>query len=391
MTPVYIGIKGYRKVRSESNAEEAVYLELKGEPRQCRHCGSKKIVSKGRYQRKARHLPVFGRESWLLINTRRWQCRCCGKSFVPNTPGIRPWRRTTEPLRESIYRDHHEGICARTMARLKGIGSATVERIYSEFTSRKARERIGMECPQVLGLDEHRVHRSIGFATTFCDLKNHRIFDVVPGRSERELSTYLAKLKGRENVRVVCIDLSSPFRRLIKRHFPNAKIVADRFHVIRVLQHHFLELARQIAPEIKNHRGLLGALRRHPDRLEPRHVLRLDELFLRHPSLFPLHQKMIELWRLLSIKRQTRRACRPLITRLIQLIDDLRKSSFPPLVSLAQTLWSWREPLAAMWRFSKNNGITEGFHRKMKLIQRRAYGFKNFNNYRLRVIAHCGY
>jgi len=34
--------------------------------------------------------------------------------------------------------------------------------------------------------------------------------------------------------------------------------------------------------------------------------------------------------------------------------------------------------------------ITEGFHRKMKLIQRRAYGFKNFNNYRLRVIAQCG-
>ena len=43
-----------------------------------------------------------------------------------------------------------------------------------------------------------------------------------------------------------------------------------------------------------------------------------------------------------------------------------------------------------MWRFTKNNGITEGFHRKMKLIQRRAYGFRNFCNYRLRMIAQCG-
>jgi transposase len=43
-----------------------------------------------------------------------------------------------------------------------------------------------------------------------------------------------------------------------------------------------------------------------------------------------------------------------------------------------------------MWRFARNNGITEGFHRKMKLIQRRAYGFRNFENYRLRVIAQCG-
>ena len=45
------------------------------------------------------------------------------------------------------------------MARLRGMGSARVERIYAEFTSRKARERLSVECPQVLGIDEHRVHR----------------------------------------------------------------------------------------------------------------------------------------------------------------------------------------------------------------------------------------
>ncbi|HAU0215340.1 TPA: transposase, partial [Legionella pneumophila] len=48
-----------------------------------------------------------------------------------------------------------------------------------------------------------------------------------------------------------------------------------------------------------------------------------------------------------------------------------------------------KEEIACMWRFSKSNGITEGFHRKMKLIQRRAYGFRNFENYRLRVRVLC--
>lgn len=43
----------------------------------------------------------------------------------------------------------------------------------------------------------------------------------------------------------------------------------------------------------------------------------------------------------------------------------------------------------SMWRFHLNNGITEGFHRKMKLIQRRAYGYRNFANYRLRVLVEC--
>ena len=61
-----------------------------------------------------------------------------------------------------------------------------------------------------------------------------------------------------------------------------------------------------------------------------------------------------------------------------------------PLQTLADTLEGWQEPIACMWRFVRNNGITEGFHRKMKLIQRRAYGFRNFENYRLRVLAQCG-
>jgi transposase len=55
----------------------------------------------------------------------------------------------------------------------------------------------------------------------------------------------------------------------------------------------------------------------------------------------------------------------------------------------AETLHAWREEIARMWRFSRNNGITEGFHNKMENISRQAYGFKNFKNYRMRVRMLC--
>ena len=66
-----------------------------------------------------------------------------------------------------------------------------------------------------------------------------------------------------------------------------------------------------------------------------------------------------------------------------------RQAGLPQLVSLGQTLHSWAEEIAAMWRFTKNNAITEGFHTKMEVLQRQAYGFRNFNNYRLRVKVSC--
>ncbi|MBZ5606305.1 MAG: transposase, partial [Acidobacteriia bacterium] len=58
-------------------------------------------------------------------------------------------------------------------------------------------------------------------------------------------------------------------------------------------------------------------------------------------------------------------------------------------VTLGQTLQSWSQEIAAMWRFTRNNGITEGFHTKMELLSRQAYGFRNFQNYRMRVKVLC--
>jgi transposase len=62
-----------------------------------------------------------------------------------------------------------------------------------------------------------------------------------------------------------------------------------------------------------------------------------------------------------------------------------RSAGFAPLVALGQTLASWPSEIAAMWRFTRNNGITEGFHIKMEVLERQAYGFRNLQNYRLRV------
>jgi transposase len=68
----------------------------------------------------------------------------------------------------------------------------------------------------------------------------------------------------------------------------------------------------------------------------------------------------------------------------------VQESSYESPKTLGKILSSWKDEVARTWRFSKSNGITEGFHRKMKLIQRRAYGFRNFENYRVRVKVLCG-
>ena len=387
---INLTLPGYRIVRVESNPEMHVYLEVLQAPRVCPCCGAVRLRSKGLYERRVRHLDCFGHPSQLVIRCRRYRCGACPRSFVQPLPGIRPGRRSSEPWRRAMFERHHDGICAATLARREGLGQATVGRIYAEFTERQARERLSLECPQVLGIDEHTLHRGQRFATTFCDLKNHRVFDISPGRSEAELATYLRTLRGRERVRVVCIDLSNAYRAMIRRWFPRAAIVADRFHTLRLVGQQLFKLARHLCPALGWNRGWLGLLRTRGDRLDPAQRQRLARLFAEHPVLEGIYALKEKLCGLLSLKHQSKGACHQHIRTLLDLIDTLRQSGLEPACALAKSLSEWTQEIVRMWRFTRNNGITEGFHRKMKLIQRRAYGFRSFQNYRLRVIAQCG-
>lgn len=166
-----LGIEGYKSEGFERKAQIAIKSSYRQKPECCRYCGSNRLRSKGRYQRSVRHQQIDHRPLYWKITTQRWKCVECKRSFVPQLPGIIRYRRSSEPFREKVYEDHHAGISLSGVAQYKKIGTATVERIYQQFTLRKARERLSWQCPKVLGIDEHTLHKGQRFVTTFCDLK----------------------------------------------------------------------------------------------------------------------------------------------------------------------------------------------------------------------------
>ncbi len=197
------------------------------------------------------------------------------------------------------------------------------------------------------------------------------------------------RYKGRDKVKVVCMDLSSPYRAMVRRCFPNAKILADRFHVIKMINHHFMEFAKKVAEQIKWKRPFLYALRKKRSNLGKHDHQNLQALFAKHEVLHVCWQFKEDLNGLLRIKKQNVRECKRNITKLKAMLEQLKHEAPEELKKIGQTISNWFAPIIRMWRFTKNNGITEGFHRKMKLIQRRAHGYRNFENYKLRVLIEC--
>ena len=384
-----LGLPGYQITGIEQSAGMVRIAARHAGPKSCPDCGSQRLRKKDKRWRQPRHESWGLRHCVLVLESCKFRCRDCGHSFWERFPGILPRKRATEPFRRSVFVAHYDGINRSRLGRREGIGGATVERWFHDFLGRELAERRGGPCPRVLGIDEHFFSRKDGYATTFCDLRRHTVFDVVLGRSEAALENYLAKLPGKERVRVVCMDLSSSYSALVHKYFPKAKIVADRFHVIRLVNLHFLACWREIDPVGAKHRGLLSMMRRHRHNLKPEQLVRLQAYFEKFPALGEIYRFKQRLSYLLLKKHRTRKACVPLVQRFLKALHQLLHCGLAQLVTLGETLASWAVEIATMWRFTRNNGITEGFHTKMEVLQRQAYGFRNFQNYRMRVKVMC--
>ncbi len=376
--------------------EMETHFEIRGKadiPRalSCCGCGSKQHRIKSSRVREFKHAVWNQKLVRLIVRIPKFFCTTCHRYFTLRLPGILPKKRSTEQFRQEVFHLHQGGLSQVRLSQSHSISGSTVERWYHDFVEYRVKELEGRQCPLVMGIDEHFFTKKEGYATTLVDLKNHKVFDVVLGRSEESLKAYLKRLKGRERVQVVVMDLSETYRSIVRKYFPNAMIVADRFHVVRLLNHHFLKVWGILDPEGRKNRGLLSLIRRHEQNLKPEQVPKLENYFRQIAGLEPLYRFKQDLMQLLLKKHQKRTQAKELIPQLLWQLEELLKSPWVPLKTFGETLKSWLEPIVRMWRFTKNNGITEGFHTKMEMISRRAFGFRNFKNYRLRVIALCGW
>ena len=109
----------------------------------------------------------------------------------------------------------------------------------------------------------------------------------------------------------------------MRKHFPQARIVADRFHVIRLINHHFLACWREIDPTGARNRGLLSLMRRHRHNLKPEQNAKLAAYFKAFPVMGEIYRFKQRLCYLLLKKHRTRHNCRHLAQRFLKALHEL--------------------------------------------------------------------
>jgi transposase len=386
-----------RFVKETYNNEKRVryfYCEKVSKFEVCPHCATKCTKVYDRVNLTVKDTPIRNKNVFLVIQKRRFKCESCRKVFREPIGGIRKGFRTTERLRVHIR------WCASNFANLSCV-SATLRcsdwLVYKAFYEQAELElrKYKSPWPKTLGIDEHSFLRNqrgskVEFVTVFVDYTNKRMKEVVLGKAIGDLHCDRVKqIPGRENVKNVITDLSPTFRSFVKDFFPNARIIADHFHVVK-LMHPLIhqmrkETIEKLGIEKRRKNPIVRLLLTYRKKLQYHQRSALDKFLKLTPELEELYWYQQRLYRIYKIKGYNKAK-----KKLIELTDEMCRSKNKRIVSYRNTLRSWHEEILNYFSTGGlNNGRTEGYNRKAKLIQRCAYGFRSFKNYRLKLLYCC--
>lgn len=323
---------------------------------------------------------------WLKIKKHRYFCKACRKPFTEAVSGVWPRRKTTQRFRRRLLKDCDDFTNLLRVARKHFCSRSLVGRIFYEQMEINLRERRQIPWPRVVGIDEHffkRTRFGTEFVTVFTDVHRRRMFEMALSKNKRSLMEQMAHIPGREKVEVVVMDLARGYNAFAKAMFPNAKIVADKFHVLRLLTPSLLKARREIVGH-RQELGLRKKLLRSRDKLEYFECFDLDRYLCQHPKLAELYHFKERLHQLYRTRGHARARM-----ALENLINEMSASSLPEVQRLKNTLRIWKEEVLEYFRSSFTNAFTEAMNGIAKLVQRRACGFRNFKNYRLRTLSAC--
>ena len=342
---------------------------------------------------KIKDTPIRNKMVYLIIKKRRFRCTNCKSVFREPIQGIKKGFKSTVRFRS------HVRWCASNFTDLKRVmdkcrcSSWLVYKAYYEQLELEVR-KLKYPWPKTIGIDEHSFVRNHKyhykeFATIVVDYNNNRVREACLGRSVEELeNSRIMDIEGRENVKNVIMDMSSPFKKFVKNNFPNAIITSDKFHVIKL----FNQLVNTIRIDTMKHPIFLKS-KRTPMRslylhkkenlnIHQRQVLKqINHLFPQLEEVYYFKERMMSIYNIRGHKR-ARKAFH-------KLTDEMALSGLKQVQSLRKTLMKWKTEILNYFRTNLTNGRTEGYNRKAKLIQRKAYGYRNFENYRLRLIYDC--
>jgi transposase len=387
---------------------ELAIEQLIREPVRCPSCAAQAAVK----ERPVVHyvdLPVYGTPMSLAWKKHRMRCvneRCAKKTWMlaDHRIAAKKCLLTTRAAKWAT-RQVGDGRTVKEVASELSCDWHTVnEAVITYGEALLAADRKRLNKTTAIGLDETSFvklskRNQTDYATTVADVENHQIIEILPTRKYTDVAGWIDKQPGpwKERIRYGALDMSATYAAVYSVMLPHAHQVVDPFHVVSLANRALDAVRRRVQNEQTGHRG-----RRDDPLYRVRRVLLRGEEHLdagaseRLWSLLALGDPGAEVAIAYRVKERLRdfyrtRDPEPAKAMLKELEEHCRRRTMPPEIQrLGRTLRAWFDKIANFHLARVSNGPTEALNNLIKRIKRIGFGFRNFENYRIRALLYAG-
>lgn len=372
------------KITNVENTTDAlhIYLEL---PRKAhiRPCCSATTSQIHDYRMQTIKDIPLGRTTYLHLRKRRYRCPECGKRFAEDNAFLPRCYRMTSRLVASMIDAFRKVTPATEIAARHNVSVSTALRCF-DLVSYQPKE-----LHAVLSIDEFKGNAGRQkYQSILTNPEKKEVLDILPNRLEADLIAYFRRFPSRKNVKYFISDMNPHFRTVARASFPNATIVADKYHVVRqavwamerVRKNEQKKLAKRYRVYFKRSKYLLN---------KPREKLTVEDMN-RLALMFEIAPRLADAYRLKNEFVSAMRAKSFLEGRelLLRWLESLNAMELPEFDDCEKACRNWFQEILNSFDVPWTNGFTEGCNNKTKVLKRVCYGVRNFERFRNRIL-HC--
>ncbi len=349
----------------------------------CQHCGSlAKPYKHGVLQQVYMDMPIRGKRVGLTVNVQRYKCRDCAKTSMQTVGFLDTKRAATVRLVRYIEKESLK----RTFTSIAydvGLSEATIRFIFKDYL-RFLEATIYFQTPEWLGMDELKlIKKTRGIITK---VKERTVVDILPNRDMLTIKRFLKTLPDKERVQVVTMDMWNPYRTSVQELLPDAQIVVDKFHVVKMANEALDTVRKEIRKGLtdRQRRTLMHdrfILLRREKELKPGEILKRDAWFGSFPRLHLAYQMKEEFFSLWAA--ETGEAAAALYDVWATKMPTELAATFYDLTTAVR---NWRAEIFAHFDYGRvTNAYTEAVNGMAKFIARNGRGY-SFEAVRAKVL-----
>lgn len=340
----------------------------------CPHCACERLTAWGTREQVFKDLPMHGKRVGIYIDTQRYRCQGCQRTFFQVLPDLAENRMMTDRLVRWIG-DRSLKRTFASLAEETGVVEGTIRNIFRDYVN-ELEKTIRIEVPRWMGIDEIHLTKP---RCVISNIQNNTIVDMLANRNMETVAKCLTRMESKDRVQYVAMDMWAPYRDAVQTVMPAATIVIDKFHVLRMANDAIERVRKGLRGDLtlKQKRGLVHdrfvLLKRERD-LTEQDRLKLSGWVQNYPALGEAYRLKEGFYGVYEQAKSQDEALQLLDGWHRQITDELK----PYFADLVGAVANWEPYILNYFEHPVTNAYTESLNGLIRVMNRlgRGYSFE---------------